>query len=102
MCWYPGRVYYFPMSHVQANPKKLLTRVRRIGGQVAALEQSLLSGAECVDVLTQIAAARGAMHGLMLEVLNDHLRAHIADEPQQAARTAEIDAVTQLMKTYFR
>ncbi len=99
---YPCRVYHLCMSHIHANPKKLLARVRRIGGQVAALEQSLMNGAECVDVLTQIAAARGAMHGLMLEVLNDHLHAHIADEPEQAARTAEIEAVTQLMKTYFK
>jgi len=90
------------MSHTHKDPKKLLTRVRRIGGQVSALEQSLLNGAECVDVLTQIAAARGAMHGLMLEVLNDHLQAHVADEPEQSARIAEVQSVTQLMKTYFK
>ncbi|AOX60752.1 MULTISPECIES: metal/formaldehyde-sensitive transcriptional repressor [Lysobacteraceae] len=90
------------MSHIHENPKKLLTRVRRIGGQVSALEKSLEGGADCVDVLTQIAAVRGAMHGLMLEVLNAHLRAHVADEPEQSARTEEVEAVARLMKSYFK
>ncbi|WP_438799506.1 metal/formaldehyde-sensitive transcriptional repressor, partial [Xanthomonas hortorum] len=99
---YPLRVYYYSMSHIHENPKKLLTRVRRIGGQVSALEKSLEGGADCVDVLTQIAAVRGAMHGLMLEVLNAHLRAHVADEPEQSARTEEVEAVARLMKSYFK
>jgi len=90
------------MSHIHQNPKKLLARVRRIGGQVKALEQSLEGGADCVEVLTQIAAARGAMHGLMLEVLNDHLKAHIADEPEQTARAEEVETITRLLRTYFR
>lgn len=90
------------MSHIQQNPKKLLTRVRRIGGQVNALAQTLEGGADCVDVLTQIAAVRGAMHGLMLEVLNDHLKAHIADEADPATRAEEVEAVTKLMRTYFK
>lgn len=39
--------------------------VQRIAGQVAALEQALVSGDDCDAVLVQIAAAKGAMHGLM-------------------------------------
>ncbi|HEY0335681.1 MAG TPA: metal/formaldehyde-sensitive transcriptional repressor [Stenotrophomonas sp.] len=90
------------MSHIPQNPKKLLARVRRIGGQVKALEQTLEAGADCVDVLTQIAAARGAMHGLMLEVLSDHLKAHIADELEHAARSDEVEVITRLLRTYFK
>ncbi|HYG07953.1 MAG TPA: metal-sensing transcriptional repressor, partial [Stenotrophomonas sp.] len=54
------------MAHVQREKKKLLTRIRRIGGQVAALERAVESGVECSDVLVQIAAAKGAMHALMM------------------------------------
>ena len=45
------------MAHVQRNKKKLLSRIRRVAGQVAALEQALESDADCADVLIQIAAA---------------------------------------------
>lgn len=54
--------------------KKVLTRVRRIRGQIDALERALESGAECRSVLQQIAAVRGAANGLMAEVLESHIR----------------------------
>lgn len=90
------------MSHIPHKSKNLLTRVRRISGQVKALEQTLEGGADCVDVLTQIAAARGAMHGLMIEVLGDHLQAHVADEMEHATRNEEAEAITKLLRTYFK
>jgi len=59
------------MSHVVRNRAKLLARTRRIGGQLSAIERALTDGVECVAVLTQIAAVRGAVQGLLLEVLSD-------------------------------
>ncbi|TGV64473.1 metal-sensing transcriptional repressor, partial [Mesorhizobium sp. M2D.F.Ca.ET.160.01.1.1] len=48
------------MAHVHRNRKQLLTRVRRIAGQVAALEQALDTpegeAGDCADVLVQVAA----------------------------------------------
>ncbi len=54
--------------------KKTLTRVRRIRGQIDALERALDEGAECRAILQQIAAVRGAVNGLMAEVLESHIR----------------------------
>ena len=56
------------MSHTVHDQKALLTRVRRIAGQAAALEQALEQGSECSAVLQQIAAIRGAVNGLMAQV----------------------------------
>jgi DNA-binding FrmR family transcriptional regulator len=53
--------------------------VRRIRGQVEALERSLEAEKGCAEVLHQIAAVRGAMNGLMAQVLEDHVHSHIAD-----------------------
>lgn len=90
------------MAHVSHNKSKLLARVRRIGGQVAALEKALDGDADCTDVLVQIAAARGAMHGLMMEVLGDHLLEHIVAEPDDAKRSDEAAAIIQLLRTYVK
>jgi DNA-binding FrmR family transcriptional regulator len=54
--------------------KKALTRVRRIRGQIDALERALESGADCSLILQQIAAVRGAANGLMAEILEGHIR----------------------------
>lgn len=90
------------MAHLPHDAKKLLTRVRRIAGQVAALESALQGEADCNDVLVQIAAVRGAVHGLMLEVLNAHLRAHVAEEPDAERRAEELAAMSGLLRTYLR
>ncbi len=90
------------MAHVTTHRRKILTRVRRIGGQVAALEKSLEAEIDCAAVLTQIAAVRGAVQGLMMEVLDDHLREHVAGEPNRRTRERELAAVAALMRTYVR
>lgn len=90
------------MTHVARNQKKLLGRVRRIGGQVAALEAALDSDVPCAQVLVQIAAVRGAVHGLMMEVLNHHLHEHVVVEANERRRAREMSAVTALMRTYVK
>lgn len=91
------------MPHSAEEKKKVLTRVRRIRGQIDALELALESGAECGPVLQQIAAVRGAMNGLMAGVLESHLReefAHVADA--RHARDKSIDDVVSLVRSYLR
>ena len=90
------------MAHVNRDKKKLLTRVRRVAGQVAALEQALESDADCADVLIQIAAAKGAIHGLMMEVLAGHLLEHVASETSPTKRAKEAQAVMELLKGYAK
>ena len=90
------------MAHVARHRRKILTRIRRIAGQVGALERLLEDDVECAAVLTQIAAVRGAVHGLMLEVLEDHLREHVVAEPRQRGRAREMAAVTSLIRTYVK
>lgn len=90
------------MAHIQHNRKKLLSRVNRIQGQVAALATALETGSDCTDVLVQIAAVRGATHGLMMEVLRDHLQSHVAAQPDAPKRAEEIEVVADLLRTYLR
>src|SRR5258708_39171719 len=67
------------MAHSIEDKKKLLNRVRRIRGQVEAIERTLDQEAECSDVLHNISACRGAMDALMAEVIEGHIRFHVLD-----------------------
>ena len=57
------------MSHTQKEKKALLNRVRRLRGQLDGLERALEEEQGCYEVLQQIAAVRGAVNGLMGQVL---------------------------------
>ena len=90
------------MAHVHRDRKKLLARVRRVAGQVAALEKALQGEADCTDVLVQIAAAKGAMHGLMMEVLAGHLAEHVVAESDPGERAREAEVVVALLRSIGR
>ncbi len=90
------------MSHVADN-KKLLARVRRMQGQVGALEKVLKQGSDCSAVLQQIAAIRGAANGLMGEVLESHIREHLGVNvvaPDQ--RQEEIEQLVKILRSYLK
>lgn len=77
------------MSHLTKSDPALLARVQRIAGQVAALERGLVNGADCATLLHLAAATRGAMGGLMEEILDAHLREHVAHPDLTAEARAE-------------
>ncbi len=66
------------MAHLSGSNADLIARVRRIGGQVAAVERGLSSGDSCTTVLHLVAAVRGAVNGLMDEIIAEHLEARVA------------------------
>ncbi|RDZ26032.1 formaldehyde-responsive transcriptional repressor FrmR [Lysobacter silvisoli] len=91
------------MPHSPEEKKRVLTRVRRIKGQTEALERALEQGSECAAVLQQIAAIRGAINGLMSEVLESHIREEFGQavsSPQH--RSASIDEVAALVRSYLK
>lgn len=88
------------MSHVVQNKKSLITRVRRIGGQVASLEKALEADADCEAVLQQAASIRGAVQGLMTLLLEDHLKEHVASNNPGALK--ELEPVMAILRSYLR
>jgi len=91
------------MPHTKKDKKKLLTRIRRIRGQTEALEKALDAGAECSGILQQIAAIRGAVSGLMTEVLEGHIRDHlVSGELDEAERNRDVEQVIAVLRSYIR
>ena len=91
------------MSHTVHDKKKLLARVRRIKGQTGALESALEQETDCAAILQQIAAIRGAVNGLMAEVLEGHLREHLsADDVPLVQRQADLEQVVRTLRSYLK
>lgn len=91
------------MPHSPEEKRKVLARVRRIRGQCDALDRALEAGADCAPVLQQIAAIRGAVNGLMSEVLESHLREQFGQPAADPSdRQARVDEMTALIRSYLK
>jgi DNA-binding FrmR family transcriptional regulator len=92
------------MAHTAEEKKRLLNRVRRIRGQVAAIEKALDEEAECSHTLHAIAACRGAMDALMAEVIEGHIRFHVlnADRSATAEQTRAADDLVSALRAYLK
>ena len=92
------------MSHTTREKQKLLARVHRIRGQVAGIERALDSEAGCDQVMHLIAGVRGAVAGLMAEVIEDHVRSHLvdADKHPKALNTDAAEQLLEVVRTYLK
>jgi len=93
------------MAHTIEEKKKLLNRVRRIAGQVTAIEKLLENEeAECSTILHNISACRGAMDALMAEVIEGHIRYHILPRDGDATeeQTNAADDLVSALRAYLK
>jgi len=91
------------MGHIRRNKDALTARVRRIAGQMVAVEKALEGDAGCSDILQQVAAARGAINGLMDELIADHLKEHVAaPDLTSAERTQGADDLIAIIRRYAK
>jgi DNA-binding FrmR family transcriptional regulator len=91
------------VTHTIREKSKLLARVRRIRGQVEAIERALESEVGCADVLQVITSVRGAVNGLMAEVIEDHIRCHVTAPSIAAKQRAEAaDDLIEVVRTYLK
>ena len=93
------------MAHAVHGKQKLLARVRRIQGQAAAVERLLEEDEhDCTRILQTIAAARGAMNGLMVEVIEEFIREHVIDPTRQVGdkQSAATEELVDVLRSYLR
>ena len=92
------------MTHAVEEKRKLLNRVRRLRGQVEALERALEADAGCTEVMRLLTAGRGAINSIMAEVVEDQILMHMIDPDRKPSR-AELDASEELLdvlRTYIK
>ena len=87
------------MTHTLKGKTKLLNRVRRIKGQVEAIERALESEAVCADVMQQITSCRGAVNGLLAELLEEHITSHFSNTPGNREASEQL---LDVVHSYFK
>jgi FrmR/RcnR family transcriptional regulator, repressor of frmRAB operon len=92
------------MPHTLREKEKLTLRVRRIRGQIEAIERALIEEKDCGDVLQLITAARGAMNGLMAELVEDHVRFHVLDVSRKPTpeQSVAADELIEIIRAYLK
>jgi FrmR/RcnR family transcriptional regulator, repressor of rcnA expression len=90
------------MSHESREKIKLINRVKRIRGQMDAVERTLAGGESCADVLMLLAAVRGGVNGLMAEVLEDHIRLHLLKDGHEPMTPDLGEELIDLVRAYLK
>lgn len=90
------------MSHTIRNKEKLLARIRRLKGQMEAVERALDDAKPCGEVLQLLASVRGALSGLTGEVMQEHLHEHVVHAENEDERVRAAEELAQVLKTYIR
>jgi DNA-binding FrmR family transcriptional regulator len=85
------------MTHAIHEKQKLLNRVRRLRGQIDAIERGLEADDSCTQVMRLLTAARGAINGMMAEVVEDHIQMHMMEANRKPTRN-EIEAADELVE----
>jgi DNA-binding FrmR family transcriptional regulator len=90
------------MAHTIKGQKKLLDRLKRLQGQLNSVQTSLEKEDECYKILQTLASARGALNGLMGEIVEEHLREHIvnAKTTKDAGKAGE--ETVEILKSFWK
>jgi DNA-binding FrmR family transcriptional regulator len=93
------------MSHTTKDKQDLVSRIRRIKGQLEAVERQLENeDHDPYEVLQTLTACRGAMHGLVASIIEGHIRHHVVnpDAVSSAAQTEAVEQLIEIIKTYLK
>ena len=91
------------LPEISKEKQKLLSRIKRLGGQISAVERSVSEGNECADILMLLAAIRGGVNSLMAEILEDHIRLHITHPERGPGSREELtEDLISLVRAYLK
>lgn len=92
------------MAHTADEKKQLLVRVNRIQGQLKSIREAIEEEKECEDVLQQIAASRGAMNSLLVEIVEGEIRFHVLDSNARVAskQTKGAENLIRILHRYIK
>lgn len=89
------------MSHIAAAKKEIVTRINRIQGQLDGIKVAVQEDQDCATVLQQVAACRGAINGLMTEIIEGEIKDHVLS-PNAKANSSEARAADELVEVLRR
>ena len=88
------------MSHIPKEKIELLSRTKKVIGQMESVLRGLEQDAHCTEILQRLAAARGAINSLMGELMETHIRNHMPRKTKSSAEAAE--DLVEIVRTYLK
>lgn len=90
------------MAHTIREKKKILARVNRLKGQLEAFAKAVESEKDCYEVMQLLSSCRGALNGLMGDVVEDHIQEHIVKAENKKAATQAGEEVIEIMRSFWK
>ncbi|MCF0120357.1 MAG: metal-sensing transcriptional repressor [Oscillospiraceae bacterium] len=78
--------------------KSLINRLSRIDGQVRGIQKMVENDIYCIDILTQVAAARSALDGFARELMASHIKSCVAEDIKAGSGEAVDELINTLQK----
>jgi DNA-binding FrmR family transcriptional regulator len=79
-----------------------MQRLKKLRGQLEAVERSLVADEDCGGQLMLLAAVRGGVNGLMGEVLETHIRIHLLDGANEHIAPELAEDLIDLVRAYLK
>ena len=90
------------MSHLHRDKTRMLARIKRLKGQIEAIERAVQADQDCAALLHLVASVRGAMQGFTAELIDEHLFHHVRDVMDESARRQGADDLARALRTYLK
>ena len=90
------------MSHIIKDKQKITSRVNRIKGQLDAFAKAIESEEDCYQVIQLLASCRGAVNGLMADVVERHIREHIVEAENKKDASDSAEDLVDIMKSFLK
>lgn len=90
------------MAHTSQDKLKLVSRLKRLQGQIGAAQTSVEAGEDCYKILMTLSSARGALNGLMGDIVEGHIREHVvgAKNTPDAAEAGE--ETIEILRSFWK
>ncbi len=85
-----------------AKKEEILTRLRKIEGQVRGLQRMVEEDSYCVDLLTQIAAVKRAMDQVAVRLLDSHIKGCVRDAVAAGDADQKVEELVTVVERFLR
>ncbi|MDK2880402.1 MAG: CsoR family transcriptional regulator, copper-sensing transcriptional repressor [Clostridia bacterium] len=90
------------MNSYEAEKDDLLRRLRKIEGQVRGIQRMIEEGRYCIDVLTQLAAARQGLNRVGMLILDRHIKGCVVNAIRSGEEERAVEELNQVLLRFIR
>lgn len=90
------------MAHTLQKKGKILARVNRIKGQLDAFAKTIDAGGDCYQIMQLLSSCRGALNGLMGEIIEEHIREHVVEAENKKLAVDAGEELIEIMQSFWK